>query len=186
MNIIHNRRPARGFTLIEVMVAVVVTAIGLLGIAKLQALAYSSTGVASTRALASLEASSLAATMHGDRAYWASGVAAPAPTGGFTITGLVISDPTLATPVDCTTASGTNPPDCAPLALASYDVQQWAKAVNVLLPNPQTTVVCSTTVGLPVSCTITINWSENIVAINAQGANLAGMQGPSYVLYVEP
>lgn len=168
------------------MVSMVIIAVGLLGIAKMQVLSYSSTGVASMRALASLEASSLAATMHGDRAYWASGVAAPAQTGGFTITGLLISDPTLATTVDCTTASGANPPDCAPLALASYDIQRWAAAVNLLLPNPLTTVVCSTTVGLPVSCTITINWSENIVAINAQGTNLAGMQGPSYVLYVEP
>ena len=42
---------AGGFTLIEVLVALIVTCIGLLGIAKLQALVYANTGSASTRSL---------------------------------------------------------------------------------------------------------------------------------------
>ncbi len=54
------RAPARaragGFTLLEVMVAVVITAIGLLGIAKIQALAYASTGTASLRSLVAIQA----------------------------------------------------------------------------------------------------------------------------------
>src|ERR1700678_1427642 len=58
---------AGGFTLLEVMVAVVVTAIGLLGIAKIQALAYASTTTASVRSLVALQASGLAASMHADR-----------------------------------------------------------------------------------------------------------------------
>ena len=61
----------RGFSLVEVMVALVICSIGLLGLAKLEALALSSTGVASGRALASLEASSLAAAMHANPGYWA-------------------------------------------------------------------------------------------------------------------
>ena len=48
---------AGGFTLIEVLVAVVVIAIGLLGIAKMQALAYASTSTASLRSLVALQAS---------------------------------------------------------------------------------------------------------------------------------
>ncbi len=177
------QRRARGFSLIEVLVSVVIISVGLLGIAKMQALALSSTGVASKRSLAALEASSLAASMHADRAYWASGVAAPAP--GFTVTGTTISDANLAAAQLCTSAGAAA--DCSPLQLAAYDVQTWATAVSNLLPNPVSTVICSNAVGVPVSCTIQITWSENIAAINKQGTNTAAaMTGPSYLLYVEP
>ncbi len=175
-------RPARGFTLIEVLVSIVIIGVGLLGIAKMQALAFSSTGVASMRSLAALQASSLAAAMHGDRAYWASGVAAVAP--GFTITGTTISDPNLAAVGPACTPGNAAP--CTTLALAAQDVQTWAANVNTLLPNALTTVSCTNAVGVPVLCTITISWSENMVAINNLGTNGAAMQGPSYVLYVEP
>jgi len=176
------RRRARGFTLIEVMVAVIVIAIGLLGIAKIQALSFASTGVASMRSLAALEASSLAGSMHADRAYWAGGTAA---TGaGITVTGTTISDANLSPIVTCTTATAT-PADCAPLTFAAYDLQQWAAQVNTLLPNPVSNIVCTNVAGVPVSCTITITWSENTVAVNNQGT-AGGMQAPTYVLYVEP
>src|SRR5271169_198769 len=62
-----------GFTLIEIMVALIVTSIGLLGIAKLQALAYASTGSAAVRSLVALQAAGLAASMHVNRSYWAAG-----------------------------------------------------------------------------------------------------------------
>ena len=59
-----------GFTLVEVLVSIIVIAVGLLGIAKLEALAFSNTGVSSLRSLAAIVASSLAAIMHADRIYW--------------------------------------------------------------------------------------------------------------------
>src|ERR1700733_6763597 len=61
---------SRGFNLIEAMVAVVIISVGLLGIAKMQALAMASTGSAKMRSLAALEAASLAATLRADRQYW--------------------------------------------------------------------------------------------------------------------
>ena len=50
---------------------------GLLGLAKMEALAISSTSVASSRSLAAIEASSLAAAMHANPGYWAAGIAPP-------------------------------------------------------------------------------------------------------------
>ncbi len=69
---------SQGFSLVEVMVALVVLSIGLLGIAKMQALSLSSTTIASMRSLAALEASSLAAAMHENRGYWATAAMRPA------------------------------------------------------------------------------------------------------------
>ncbi|MBS0394480.1 MAG: type IV pilus modification protein PilV [Proteobacteria bacterium] len=179
-------RASRGFTLIEVLVAMIVIAIGLLGIAKMQGLAYSSTSVASTRSLAALEASSLAASMHANRAYWGAGVVNPA---GVTVTGAAISDANLAVPVDCTTGGGAAAtPVCVPLQLAAYDLQRWAAAVSTLLPNPVSTIQCTNVVTAPVDCTIQISWGENAVAINKQGLALAGatFNVPTYILNVEP
>jgi type IV pilus assembly protein PilV len=179
----------RGFTLLEVMVALVVTSIGLLGIAKLQALAYASTGSASVRSLVALQAAGLAASMHADRGYWSSSLAAP-----ITITGTVISDNTLATtatsPAYCQFGSGNTP--CSTTAIASADVQTYAAALNAMLGNssPITTISCPAPalIGSPVSCSIQITWNEKAVSINTQsGANTSQATfAPTYTLYVEP
>ena len=60
----------RGVSLLEVLIALVVISIGLLGIAKMQALAIASTRVSSMRSLISIEASSLASAIHANRLYW--------------------------------------------------------------------------------------------------------------------
>jgi prepilin-type N-terminal cleavage/methylation domain-containing protein len=57
----------RGFSLIEVMVALIIIAVGMLGIAKMQALALSTTESSGVRSLVAIEAASLAATMHTNR-----------------------------------------------------------------------------------------------------------------------
>ena len=102
------------------------------------------------------------------------------------MTGTTISDVTLAAAADCTTAGGALP--CTIQALAAYDLQRWAAAVNTLLPNPVSTIICSITVGVPVDCTIRLTWGENAVAINQQGTatGAATFNVPTYTLYVEP
>jgi hypothetical protein len=73
--------------------------------------------------------------------------------------------------------------------LAAYDLQQWANALNALLPNDQATITCSATT--PISCTIQITWSEKAVAINTQEQTQVSntnvdINNPLYTLYVEP
>jgi type IV pilus assembly protein PilV len=191
---------ARGFSLIEVLVALIVVSVGLLGIAKMQAIAYSSTGVASKRSLAAIEAASLASSMHANRAYWSVSGVAPAIT---TITGAVVvssTDPGLVGAVDCT-AAGAVP--CTPQQIAAYDlnapVSGWAPSLQSLLgASDQATIACVNPAPpqTPVTCTVTISWSENQVALNTQEAaaataaaaanNPAALQLPSYTLYIEP
>jgi type IV pilus assembly protein PilV len=180
------RSRARGFTLIEVMVALVITAIGLLGIAKIQALAYASTGSAGMRSLVALEAAGLAATMHANRTYW-SGLAPPIVT----ITKTTIDDATLngaATAANyCTPAPVGNAP-CDPPTLAAFDLHTYATALNNLLVNlnPITTITCQAIT--PTSCMIQVTWNEHAVSINNQSAAATTQTTfkPTYTLYVEP
>jgi type IV pilus assembly protein PilV len=191
---------SRGFTLIEVMVAMVIISIGLLGIAKLQALAYASTGSASARSLVALQVAGLAASMHADRSYWAGGYA-PSP---ITITGTNISDATLN--ADAATASypvlstgycayGSGNTPCGTAAgdptLAAFDLHTYAASLNGMLgsSNPVTTITCTTNpTTLTVSCTIQATWNEKAVSLDAQsGANTTQATfAPTYTLYVEP
>jgi type IV pilus assembly protein PilV len=185
-----SRSPARqgagGFTLIEVLVALIITAIGLLGIAKIEALAFANTGSASTRSLVAIQAAGLASAMHANRAYWGLGLA-PSP---FTITGTVISDATLAATAplgtECNLGGALAP--CTPASLAAFDLHTWATALNGLLPgsNPITTITCAGT--LPVNCTVAVTWNEKTVSLNAQATanTTAATFSPTYTLYVEP
>jgi type IV pilus assembly protein PilV len=182
------RSRARGFTLLEVMVALVITAVGLLGIAKIQALAYASTGSASLRSLVALQASSLAASMHANRNYWAFG-AAPVP---LTITGLTIGDATLQGDTTNCIAPAAR---CLPATLAAFDLHDYAQALNKMMPgsNPITTITCPA-LPLPISCTIQVTWGEHAVSINKESAAATvqstsatpGTFAPTYTLYVEP
>jgi type IV pilus assembly protein PilV len=185
---------ARGFSLLEVMVALCVLCVGLLGILKLEAAAVSSTTIAAKRSLAALEAASLAASMHVNRGYWTNGDASNAAITVQGTTAVATSGaPNLATSL----AAGpvckgtvTAPPPCVVTDMAAYDLSQWAQAVQPLLQNYTAQINCGTV--SPVSCTITIVWSENAVAINAQAAAQqalapnATFENPSYTLYVEP
>jgi type IV pilus assembly protein PilV len=200
-----------GFTLVEVLVAVVIIGIGLLGIAKMESVALGSTGVAQQRSIAALEASSLAAAMHANRGFWGAGLA-PAT---ITITGTAITQSgggSVSTPVNCTVGVAGNAAPCTPIQVAGADLQQWAADVNgaptysnpggatgmspltlsPALPFQVTTISCSQNVNVPVSCSIQIAWNETTVAANSQGNNASaasvalGFNVPTYQLYVEP
>lgn len=176
-------RAGRGFTLVEVMVALIVIAIGMLGIAKMEALALSSTGVARTQSLAAIEAASLASAMHANRSYWAGEVTTP--VSSFTVSGGTVTDTTmtLSQEASCTA------PYCSPTLLAAWDVQQWAGDLNGILPNATATVTCVTT-DSPIDCSIQIKWVEQAVSVNQQEAADTGttsaFETPSYTLYVVP
>jgi type IV pilus assembly protein PilV len=192
----------RGFSLVEVMVAIVVICVGLLGIAKLQALSLSNTNTARLRSLAALEAASLASAMHSNREYWAStpptsvvvtSNPAPAPPtivssdaamGATATADLGAAFPAL--PQACVGNAASGPVCLAP-NLAAFDLAWWLTSLNSLLPNPGATINCSN--AAPAACTIQITWTESAVAMNSQETNAPNaqqFQTPTYTLYVEP
>lgn len=189
-------RCARGFSLVEVMVALVVCSVGLLGLAKMESLALSSTSVAATRSIAAIQASSLASAMHANRAYWAAGLA-PATTTVTVANGAVQS---IAGNLPAAPANGCLTPGasaCTMDLLAAYDVQNWGNALAALMPTAIATISCTQNLAVPVSCNIQIQWPENAVTMTPQvGMTAAQIQAemqalvtnnaPTYVLYVQP
>lgn len=182
-------RPQSGFSLIEVLVALVVCSIGLLGLAKMESLALASEDVSGTRTIAAVQASSLAAMMHADRGYWGSSsvTASAVVTGG--LTAYNVTDTNLAYGG---TACNTVGACTTPIQMAAYDLYTWGSGLQLLLPGYQATITCTPAVtAAPVTCTITINWVENAVAANAQQTNISNIAtsasgSPSYTLNVEP
>jgi type IV pilus assembly protein PilV len=185
-----------GFSLVEVMVALVVVSIGLLGIAKMQALALSSTGTAKMRSLASIEAASLASTMRADRAYW-SAIAANL-TVSVANSGSVTSaqDATLnAAPASHCTSVATA---CTSAQIAAQDLSDWAKTLIAVLPAGSAVIQCNidATGVNPAGCRIQLLWTENVIALNtatnasataAQNQTaLSALSQTQYSLYVEP
>jgi type IV pilus assembly protein PilV len=169
------------------MVALIVMSVGLLGIAKMQALALASTTTARMRSLAALEAASLASTMRADRAYWSA----------------VATDPTVAIKAGSITSAGdtallATTPDCESIAsvcttsrIAAKDLQSWAVDLSNQVPNETALINCTpdvtTPTPAPATCTITVQWTEKQVASNAQQVAAAATPTlTSYTLYVAP
>ncbi len=175
---------ARGFTLLEVMVALLITSIGLLGIAKVHALAYASTATAGMRSLVALQAggtgiehacqSQLLGRRFGTRPHNNHGRPAPHQR----------CRPLMersATPVYC--VSGIGPAPCTPDSMAAFDLHTYAVALNGALANsnPITTINCP--VAVPVNCTIQVTWDEKAVSINKQsvaGTTQPHLRRPTY------
>lgn len=202
MNRSRNRACSRGFSLVEVMVAVVVICVGLLGIAKMQALSLSNTTTSRQRALAALQAASIASAMHSNREYWAG----PSVAAGLTVsitgnpgTVTVIGDPVLQaqTAADltnlnaCVAAAAGTIAACNFTQLAAFDLARWwVNSLRPMLPNATASINCPLIPAgnpSPISCTVQLQWSERAVAVNAQSAVNAGQfQTPTYTLYVQP
>ncbi|MFV0675042.1 type IV pilus modification protein PilV [Variovorax sp. tm] len=183
INIPHRER---GFTLLEVLVAILLVSIGIFGFAKMQALALSSTQVASSRSIAAMQAASLAAAMHSNRKFWASGTA---PTS-FSTEGATVKDDSnvlTATGIDC---QKTTPAPCTPAQLAAYDLQQWATHMNNLLPGYTSQTTCTNTAGNPVNCALLIKWQEKYVSASRSTASAPTSAATSgdryYTLFIQP
>jgi type IV pilus assembly protein PilV len=180
----------RGFSLVEMLVALLVISIGLLGIAKMQALALSNTSGGRLRAIAAIEAGGLASIIASNHNYWGTLAAPLSFTVSSSSSGPSISNSTLAASMNCLSGTSTNAP-CSAANMAAYDVQTWAQEFKTVMGGVNATnyfaqVSCNAlSAGVTqVTCQVTVNWTEQNVAGNTQST--AGMAAPSYTLFVNP
>ena len=142
-----HRVPAKrsgGFSLLEVLIAVLVLAVGLLGIASLQLASHSFTESSMHRSQASTLAREMFERMRVN----------PAETkaGSYDITTL----PTLST--DCEQAEG----DCTPAELRQHDLRVWSERIATLLPGADASITTSANNGVdPVVVQITLQWNDS-------------------------
>jgi type IV pilus assembly protein PilV len=134
-----NASSARGFSMVEVLVALVVLAVGMLGIAGLYVTALRASGTAVSRMQAVTLAGDLADRIRAN------------PNAAATYE----MDPAEATDKGC--VGGTEA--CTPAELAETDLFLWHEALAVLPGDPVGEV--ETTDGSPRAYNITIRWAES-------------------------
>ena len=136
----HFRNKQQGFTLLEVLIALLVLSIGLLGLAALQTTGLRSNEMASMRTTSTMLAYDISDRMRAN----AQGII----DGDYVIdTGAVAGTVTDCTSNDCTTSQ-----------LANYDLSQWKTAVATL---PGGLADITQDAGPPLTHTITVRWDEN-------------------------
>lgn len=126
-----------GFTMLEVLIAIVVLSIGLLGLAGLQATGLRNNQGAALRSIAIQQAYDMADRMRGNPGSVANGLYYN--TAG-------------AADANCNTVTG-----CSPASMAANDVFEWNRANANLLPGGQGTITAGPAAGLS---TVTVMWDE--------------------------
>lgn len=169
---------APGFTLLEVLVAVLVVAFGVLGMARLQTVGLSGSKHARIRAMAALQSESLAASLRALPTFWAGAPQDFSMQAGHVF--LAGGTVPLAPGADCSAA------DCSDAEFALFELQRWATSMNAQFPGHTARVTCGP--GLPRQCTVRVQWSERpLLARNAAlaaGADSTVVQ--TFVLHVLP
>ncbi|QWT21532.1 type IV pilus modification protein PilV [Bacillus sp. NP157] len=165
----------RGVSLIEVLIAVLVFGVGIIGLAGLLIVSFRSNQVGYLRTQAEFIASGMADRMRANPlGVW---------SGGYDST----SYPVTATQ-DCTTTSA-----CTPAQLAKRDQYQFSNQLTTFLPNATASIAC--TKGATAdptqlqmrppyagNCVMQINWSER----TAGDANTASVVKRSYAWNFQP
>jgi type IV pilus assembly protein PilV len=136
----HPRNKQQGFTLLEVLIALLVLSIGLLGLAALQTIGLRSNEMASMRTTSTMLGYDITDRMRAN----AQGVA----DGDYVIGTALIS----------TTLTDCSSDNCDTTQLATYDLNQW-KSAAALLPGGLADI--TQTAGPPLTHTITVRWDES-------------------------
>ena len=128
---LHRAHPLqRGFSMLEVLIAVLVFSLGMIGLAGLLIFAIQSNHVAYLRTQATFLAHNMANRMAANPAgVWGSG-----GVSNYNISAILAPGAGITT----TCAAG-----CSPADLAAHDIQAWSQQLNTFLPNAKGAINCS-------------------------------------------
>jgi type IV pilus assembly protein PilV len=138
----RNPRPGAGFTLVEVLVALVVLCIGLLGFASLVVAGLRENRVAMEHTIATRLLADMADHIRANRA------AAPS---------YALDADTLLNPPGATCGA---PGECTPSMLAALDLYRWQRDAIDNLPEAGTSIVVTPSPGGVHTCEITLRWRQ--------------------------
>jgi len=142
--IIHISHKQSGFTLLEVLITLVILAIGLLGLAGLQAVGLQQNHSAYMRSQATQAAYSIMDRMRANPVEMAA-----------------IGNKYLTSPKDANVQAGCTAGGCDETQMAENDLFEWNEALNSSLPNLAVPVDLGNITVNGSIYTITINWDDN-------------------------
>lgn len=167
-------RRGRGFTLLEVLIAIVILGVGLLGLAGLLMVSVRTNQSAYLRTQASFLAQSMADRMRTN------------------MRGVVGAAYNVTVPVGGTAGTSAACP-CSVAQLAARDLWWWSQEMRQFLPNASATIACVQRPGSPLVgggvlmntalvsrlsfdgiCTISMSWSESTLNVGGPGATGTG------------
>ena len=160
---------SKGFTLLEVLIALVIFSFGMLAMAGVLVLSVRVNQSAYLRTQAAFLAQSIADRMRANSSWALWTNLYNSPPGGWSA----------AQPGTATCQPGASPVSCAFGAIATRDIAMWTAQIARFLPNATESIVCAANASAranvpsatyqmlpPFSglCTVTINWSETPLA----------------------
>ncbi len=151
----HRFATSTGFTLLEVMVAMVIFSIGLLGLAGIQGVSLRNNNSAYTRTVSMQLAYNMADVLR----------ASTDTNGNVNSTFDSVNSAVAANaPTSCIQKEGTVAPNCNNTALANFEIYHWKQRIAAVLASGLGTISKNAEV-----FTITIMWDDDHTGTNGEG-----------------
>ncbi|MGH8283500.1 MAG: type IV pilus modification protein PilV [Gammaproteobacteria bacterium] len=166
---IARRQRQSGFSLLEVLIALVILSVGLLGIAAMISTSLKTNDSAYMRTQATTLAYNIIDRMRANRT--------TAQDSSFPYN---VSMPFTPPPSPTTTCDGSGA-SCSGTALATFDLTQWEYDVSTVLPQGQGGIVTATSGGVT-TVTVTVQWNASRVANGLKATSAPAVTTYAYVV----
>jgi type IV pilus assembly protein PilV len=188
-------RRTQGFSMIEVLMALIIITFGLLGVVGMQAVSISNTSTAGFRSIAALLAQNMSSAMSANVVYWQT-KKTPLTTQVSVPDAATVTVTSSDTAISSTQALSSNITTCqtvacTQVAMAKYDVAVWGQALYKALPGGAGYITCTplndtVTPNIPASCQIKITWAEKAQSQNQTAGATATTTSYDYTMAIIP